>query len=215
MHTPASDSGTVTDDTERVAQELSHVESEDEVTQQPNQTQSDGETVVKDIGDKMLERFEVAHKERIESQQKIASLSQTLSVVQDVAGSDSRERQTHEVVDNKVVGDPVAQAAIVSAMEIDIPDDDGVCIEPVQSSDATLVPSGDEVLEVVGEILGGEGSSRVEPELTVEQQSDSNLSSDGTTKSSPPTSNASPGSSSSRVSRPKRQLAASFSKTVT
>lgn len=103
-------------------------------------------------------RFEAVEKERTETQDRIASLKQTLSVLQEPSA------QTEGVGGGGGISDTVAKAAILSALDVEVEDNSGLYVEPVQSSDATVAPDGGgAVVHVVGEILGGEGGGGTEP----------------------------------------------------
>ena len=121
--------------------------------------------------------FEAVEKERTETEERIASLKQTLSVLQKpVAGVEGGG------------GDAVAKAAILSALEVTVEDDSGAYMEPVQSSDATVAPDGGEegvVVHVVGEILGGDGGGGAEPPVDESEPNASTVVQSGTNAASP------------------------------
>ena len=223
--------------------------------------------VVTGLEERMVERLETAHREGLETQQRIARLTQTLAVMQDpiLPPHVVFSMQTTAEGSGEETADSIAHAAIASALEADVKDNDGQYLEPVQSSDA-LIPGGGGVagvVHVVGEILGGGGvptdpshphisqggrdpvpqshsypttdddasatSNRPAPDQTTTDQKEpkeatattgANTRTKTATSSPPPSSSSSSSSSnvpssSVKTSRPKRQLAASFSKSST
>lgn len=249
-------------------------ETEPVVTQEPERDSAvEGEldTDPSTVEDAIMQRLEVVQKEKIETQQKIASLTQTMSVLMDKSteivspnvivplSQASTPGDTGGGGITQTVGDTIAQAAIRSGLEVD--EEDSVDYqEPVQPSDAGISSDmvGEAEVHVVGEILSGE--SGVAPAL-IGQQPELNLSVQDTgqsdrddiqqsyrddelnsatedqqvpkptvtdqpllntipessasaaNKQSPPTATNMP-SSAVKTSRPKRQLAASFSKST-
>ena len=135
-----------------------------------SESDSRGKVASTDAEQTIMKRLEVVEKERRETQQKIASLTQTLSIVRDPQTQVESPDVVAPVPENRTaatggeekvqsIDDVIAKAAIVSAMEVDIGDSDGDYQESVQSSDA-MVPGGGgvgEVVHVVGEIIGGGG----------------------------------------------------------
>lgn len=220
--------------------------------------------------DAIMQRLEVAQKERIETLQKIDNLTQTMSVLMDksteivspnviVASSQASIPGDTGGGITQTVGDTIAQAAIRSGLEVEEEDSDDYQ-EPVQPSDAGTSSDivGEAEVHVVGEILSGESGVAPaligqQPELSISvqdvgqsdrdsiQQSykDDELTSatedqkipkptvrdqpllstipessaSAANKQSPPTATNIP-SSAVKTSRPKRQLAASFSKST-
>ena len=134
------------------------------VTQEPRREEEGGEgsatssTTVNALFEHfetVEKRFEAVEKERTETQDRIASLKQTLSVLQEPSA---------QTEGGGGISDTVAKAAILSALDVEVEDDSGSYMEPVQSSDATVAPDGGGVVvHVVGEILGGEGGGGTEP----------------------------------------------------
>lgn len=251
-------------------------ETEPVVTNEPDRDSAvegkldDNSTVPNTAKDGIMKRLEVVQKERIEAQQKIASLTQTMSVLMDksteiksssvmVPSSEAtRPLDEGDTGGGNVhtAGDTVAQAAIKSVLEVDEEDSDDYQ-EPVQPSDA--VTSSDMAstaeVHVVGEILSGESGVAPaligqQPELNISVQDASQSDRDKScqddqltsatkdqqvpkptvidqpmlstvpegsastaNKQSPPTTTNIP-SSAVKTSRPKRQLAASFSKST-
>ena len=136
----------------------------------PRESKPLGEVSSTDIGQTILKRLDEVEKERKETQQKIASLTQTLSIVQDPLTQVESPNVIAPLTENRTaatggeekvqnIDDIVVKAAIVSALDIDVGDGDGNYQESVQPSDAT-VPSGGGVggvVHVVGEIIGGGG----------------------------------------------------------
>ena len=188
--------------------------------------------------EELYERYGMAEKESVETQNKISRLKQTLSVLKDPAAQ-AKATSGGLSEDESKMADAVAKAAIVSALEDDIEDPDSTYFVPVQTSDSTTPPS--EGVCVVGEILGGEGSldnlapqaddfaagnqgsTSVTPQVddvtTTEQQQPvprptelgQTMPEGSSTESSPPSAPVStvPGTA-VKSGRPKRQLAASF-----
>lgn len=245
------------------------------VTQEPERDSAEEgklDTVPNAVEDAIMKQLEVVQKEKIETQQKIASLTQTMSVLMDKStdinspnvtvplSQASRPMDEGDTGGENVhtVGDTVAQAAIRGVLEADEEDSDDYQ-EPVQPSDAGSSDIvGTPEVHVVGEILSGE--SGVAPAL-IGQQHELNLSvqdagqsdrdniqesyqddqltsatedqqvpdptvrdqpmtstvpessASAANKQSPPTATNIP-SSAVKTSRPKRQLAASFSKST-
>lgn len=137
---------------------------------------------VADVEESIMKRLEVAEKEKNKSLQMIANLTQTMSVIRDtstqvessnVIAPPSEVSKPTEERERDTVGDMVAQAAILSALEVDRKDSDDDYVEPIQSSD--VVTSGAEVsaaeVHVVGEILGGECGELTNPSVPVEDSS--------------------------------------------
>ena len=116
----------------------------------------------------MVEKcVEAAEKDRMEAQEKISSLKQTLSVVQ---------KPIVQMEGTGGGGDMVAKAAILSALEVEVEDDSSTYVVPEQSSDAAVAPDGGGegvVVHVVGEILGGGVGGGAEPTA---DQSEPNVS---------------------------------------
>ena len=182
--------------------------------------------------------IEAAEKDRMEAQEKIASLKQTLSVVQKPIV------QMEGTGGEGGVGDMVANAAILSALEVEVEDDSGTYVVAEQPSDAAVVPDGGGegvVVHVVGEILSVGGGAeptadQSEPDVSTVVQSGTNTTPpahgvvtadsprvpnqanvDQTVQTSSST-EASPASTvpstAVKMGRQKRQLAASFSRST-
>ena len=136
----------------------------------PRESEPLSEIASADIGETILKRLDVVEQERKETQQKIANLTQTLSIVQDPLTQAESPNVITPLTENRTaasggeekvqsIDDIVVKAAIVSALDIDAGDGDGDYQESVQPSDA-MVPSGGGVggvVHVVGEIIGGGG----------------------------------------------------------
>ena len=121
-----------------------------------------------DKGERLLERFENIEKEKTEITEKIARLTQTMSVMQapipitDIPSANDIEPVQEASGQGESVGlsDEVARAAIAGALE----DHSGQYVEPMQPSDTSTSGDGDvSVVHVVGEILGKEGSEILPP----------------------------------------------------
>ena len=144
----------------------------------------------------LMKRLKIVEKERVEAEQRIASLTQTMTVLKDTSSevespnvtvplSEAGTTIEGERVEEKtsvVADDAVAQAAIVTVQETSKEDSDDEYQEAVQSSDAGAGGVRMAEVHVVGEILGGEsvgeilgGESVMIPPPTA-GQSDTNLS---------------------------------------
>ena len=142
----------------------------------------------------LMKRLEIVEKERVEAEQRIASLTQTMTVLKDTSSEVESPNVTvplseagttiegERVEEKTVADDAVAQAAIVTVQETGKEDSDDEYQEAVQSSDAGAGGVRMAEVHVVGEILGGEsvgeilgGESVMIPPPTAEQ-SDTNLS---------------------------------------
>ena len=123
----------------------------------------------------LMKRLEMVEKERVEAEQRIASLTQTMTVLKDTSSEAESPNVTvplseagttieGERVEEKtsvVADDAVAQAAIVTVQETGKEDSDDEYQEAVQSSDAGAGGVRMAEVHVVGEILGGESVGEI------------------------------------------------------